>query len=549
MKSNKTGRFSFLRATIMRLKPPRRLSAITAERRLRASPERLVPLATAALLLSGCVVGPDFQTPNAPGVAGYTAETALKATSATAAAGGTSQSFVTGRDIPKEWWALFRSRQINALVEEATHNHPDVQAAQFALRSARESVRAEQGALFPQVSANGSATREQTSLASAGESGPASLYNLYSASVSVSYTLDVFGGTRRQIESLQAQADYQRFELEATYLALTANVVTAAITDASLRAQIAATKDIIKAETDQLARIRGQFELGGVAQSDVLSQQSTLLATEATLPPLQKQLAQQRDQLMAYLGRLPSEDRGEGVDLSALHLPRALPVSLPSALVRQRPDIREAEATLHQATANVGVAIADMLPQVTLSGSAGSSALSAPKLFSPQTITWSVASSVSQKIFDGGTLFHTKEADVATYQQDLAKYKSAVLTAFQNVADALRAVQSDADTLKADAASEKVALDSLAMAEQQYKAGAVAYSTIIADQQTYQNAVISRVKAQATRFADTAALFQALGGGWWNRIDETPDAAPRVAPGYLAGPEQQTREAAKETAR
>jgi NodT family efflux transporter outer membrane factor (OMF) lipoprotein len=528
----------------MRLKPARRISAMTAGRGL-----YIAPLAAAAALLGGCMVGPDFKTPDAPAVAGYTAEPILKATSATAAAGGLSQSFANGRDIPGQWWTLFRSRQINALVEEAIRNHPDVQAAQFALRSARENVRSEQGSLFPQVSADGSATREQTSLASGGEAGPATLYNLYSASVSVSYTLDIFGGTQRQIESLRAQADYQRFQLEATYLALTANVVTAAITDASLRAQIAATQDIIKAETDQLTRIRGQFELGGVAQSDVLSQQSTLLATQATLPPLQKQLAQQRDQLMAYLGRLPNQDRGESVDLSALRLPRALPVSLPSALVRQRPDIRQAEATLHQATANVGVAIADMLPQVTLSGSYGSSALSADKLFSPQTIAWSVASSVSQKIFDGGALFHTKEADVATYQQDLGKYKSAVITAFQNVADSLRAVQSDADTLKADAASEKVALDSLTMAELQYKAGAVAYSTIITDQQTYQNAVISRVKAQATRFADTAALFQALGGGWWSRVDETPDAAPRVAPGYLAGPEQQAHATTKESAR
>ncbi len=295
--------------TIMRLKPPRRISAMTAGRRLDVAPARLAHLATAALLLSGCAVGPDFKTPNAPVVAGYTVEPAAKATSATAAAGGTSQSFVQGRNIPGQWWTLFRSKQINALVEEATRNHPNVQAAQFALRAARENVRAEQGALFPQVSADGSTTREQSSLASTGQTGPASLYNLYSASVSVSYAPDVFGGTRRQIESLQAQADYQRFELEATYLALTANVVTAAITDASLRAQIAATKDIIRAETDQLARIRGQFELGGVAQSDVLSQQSTQLATQATLPPLQKQLAQQRDQLMAYLGRLPSEDR------------------------------------------------------------------------------------------------------------------------------------------------------------------------------------------------------------------------------------------------
>jgi NodT family efflux transporter outer membrane factor (OMF) lipoprotein len=360
--------------------------------------------------------------------------------------------------------------------------------------------------------------------------------------VSVSYALDIFGGTQRQIEARRAQADYQRFQLEATYLALTANVVTAAITDASLKAQIVATQDIIKSQREQLGRIRGQFELGAIPQSDVLSQQATLAQTEATLPPLQKQLAQQRNQLMAYLGRLPSQDQGEGVDLTALRLPATLPVTLPSMLVRQRPDIRAAEATLHQATANVGVAVANMLPQISLSGSYGSSALSAGKLFSADTIAWSVAGTVTQKIFDGGTLYHTKEADVATYQQNLAQYKSTVITAFQNVADGLRAVQYDADTLKAQAASEKASLDSLTIAQEQYKSGAVAYVTVVNAQQTYQNARISRVRAQAARFTDTAALFQALGGGWWNRTDETADAAPRVGAKYLAGPDQQQPE-------
>ncbi|WP_370637192.1 efflux transporter outer membrane subunit [Phyllobacterium chamaecytisi] len=494
---------------------------------------RIGVLAVSSALVHGCIAGPDYVVPSAPRVTGYTVERHLTATSKTALAGGASQSFAGGQDIPGEWWLLFRSRRINAFVAEAIRNHPDVQAAQFALRSAREKALAEQGGLFPQADGSASVTREKTTPTTPPTTSP---YTLYNASVSVNYALDVFGGTRRQIESLRAQADYQRFQLEATFLALTANVVTAAITDASLRAQMAATQDIIKSETEQLTRVRGQFLLGAVPQSDVLSQQATLAETQATLPPLQKQLAQQRNQLMAYLGRLPSEDRGESVDLSDLHLPRALPVGLPSLIVRQRPDIRLAEATLHQATANVGVAVANMLPQITLSGSYGSNASS--QLFSADTIAWNVAASVTQKIFDGGTLYHTKEAEVATYQQNLAKYKSAVITAFQNVADGLRAVQFDADALKAQAASEKASLDSLKIAQEQYKSGAVAYVTVVNAQQTYQNARISRVKAQAMRFTDTAALFQALGGGWWNRVDETPDAAPRVQVGYLAGPNQ-----------
>jgi NodT family efflux transporter outer membrane factor (OMF) lipoprotein len=497
---------------------------------------RISVLAASSVFLHGCMVGPDFTTPAAPDVTGYTAERALKPTSRTSVAGGASQSFANGKDIPGDWWTLFQSKQINAFVTEAIRNHPDVQAAQFALRSARENALAEQGSLFPQISGDSSTTREQTTPTTSATASP---YTLYNASVSVSYALDVFGGTRRQVEALKAQATYQQFQLEATYLALTANVVTAAITDASLRAQIAATQDIIKSETGQLTRVQGQFKLGAISQSDVLSQQATLSQTLATLPPLQKQLAQQRNQLMAYLGRLPSQDRGESVDLSALHLPPTLPVSLPSTLVRQRPDIRSAEATLHQATANVGVAVANMLPQITLSGSYGSSATA--QLFSADTIAWSVAGTVTQKIFDGGTLYHTKEADVATYQQNLAKYKSTVITAFQNVADGLRAVQYDANTLKAQAAAEKASLDSLNIAQEQYKSGAVAYVTVVNAQQTYQNARISRVKAQATRFTDTAALFQALGGGWWNRADETADASPRVHPGYFAGPEQTTK--------
>jgi NodT family efflux transporter outer membrane factor (OMF) lipoprotein len=449
--------------------------------------------------------------------------------------GGGAQSFASGRDIPGEWWRLLRSRQINALVEEAIRNHPDVQAAQYALRAARENVLSQQGALFPQVSATGSGTREQVPLAQSGLSGPPQLFNLYNASVSVSYAVDVFGGTRRQIEALQAQADYQRFQLEATYLTLTANVATAAITDASLRAQIAATEGVIKAETEQLNLVTRQFELGAVARSDVLSQQAALAQTEATLPPLQKQLAQQRNQLMAYLGRLPSEDRGESIDLTQLRLPQRLPVSLPSALVRQRPDIRAAEATLHQSSATVGVAIANMLPQLALSASAGSSALTVDKLFRPDNAAWSIAGNLSQTILDGGTLYHTKEADVATYEQNVAKYTSTVITAFQNVADSLRAVQADAKTLAAQVAAEKASRDSLDIAKEQYRTGAITYATVLNAQQTYQNALVARVKAQAARFTDAVALFQALGGGWWNRVDETPSAVPRDA-GHFEGP-------------
>lgn len=498
----------------------------------------------APLLLAGCMVGPNFQSPPAPAASGYTVEPRLQPAVGTAITGGAQQSFIAALDVGGQWWREFNSPQINAFVEEAVRNHPDVRAAQYALRAARETALQAQGALLPQVSGNVSATREQVTAASGGTTGAPTLYNLYETTVNVSYTLDLFGGIRRQVESAEAQAEYQRFEMEATYLALTANVVTAAISDASLRAQIAATQAIIEAEADQLRRVQGQFAVGAVSQADVLAQQTTLAQTQATLPPLQKQLAQGRNQLMAYLGRLPGQDRGESVSLASLRLPRNLPVSLPSQLVRQRPDIRQAEATLHQAAATVGVNTAALLPQITLTPSIASQALTVGQLFTPNGLAWTAAASITQTLLDGGQLYRTKEASVAAFEQDYALYQSTVLTAFQNVADALRAVQYDAATLRAQAAAEQAARDSLTMAQEQFKVGAIGYAIVIEAQQAYQNAVIARIQTQAMRYNDTVALFQALGGGWWNRLDETADAFPRNG-GYLEGPDGPGRAATR----
>lgn len=501
----------------------------------------------AALGLGGCMVGPDFQPPPAPNVGGYTPERRVTPTAAAETAGGASQGFVTGLDIGGHWWTQFGSPQINAFVEEAVRNHPTIASAEFALRAARENVLQAQGALYPQALGEGSATREQVPAAQGGTTGPASLYNLYNTSVNVTYTLDVFGGLRRQVESQAAQAENQRFQLEATYLALTANVVTAALTDASLKAQIAATQSIIKGETDQLQRVRRQFELGAVSQADVLAQQATLAQTEASLPLLQKQRAQGRNRLMAYLGRLPSEDRGESVDLASLRLPSRLPLSLPADLVRQRPDIRQAEASLHQMAASVGVSTANMLPQFTLTPSAGTQSLSVPNLFSAESAAWALAANIQQKLFDAGQLYHAKEYSVASFEQTYAAYQSTVIMAFQNVADSLRAIQYDAAMLKAQAVAEKAALDSLKMVQEEFKVGATGYAIIITAQQTYQNAVIARIQAQALRFTDTVALFQSLGGGWWNRTDETARAAPRRA-GYFQGPDGPATAAVRDAA-
>jgi NodT family efflux transporter outer membrane factor (OMF) lipoprotein len=310
---------------------------------------------------------------------------------------------------------------------------------------------------------------------------------------------------------------------------LTANVITSAISDASYAAQIKVTQELIALQQKQLDLLQGQFSLGAVGQSDVLSQKAQLAQTVAALPPLQKARAQNRNQFMAYLGRLPSQDHDEAVSLEGLHLPSALPLTLPSRLVRQRPDIRAAEEQLHEASANVGVAIANMLPSLTLSASSGSQALSVGQLFGSQTTVASVEASVSQSLFDGGTLYHKKEAQKAAYDQAAAKYRSTVIVAFQNVADALAAIKADAALLKAQVEAERSARASFDISTAQFRGGSTTYTTVLNAEQTLLNASTNRVKAEAARLADTTALFQALGGGWWNRVDETGAAALRLS--------------------
>jgi NodT family efflux transporter outer membrane factor (OMF) lipoprotein len=476
------------------------------------------------LLLSGCEVGPDFHQPAAPKDAGYTAEPLQQVTAVTAVHGGEAQRFVPGGDLSGEWWTLFRSRPLNDLIDQALRANPDLQAAQAALRQANENVYAGQGALFPTVGVNAQAQRERISGAAFGEPNLSETLSLVTAAVSVSYAPDVFGGVRRQVESLEAQAQYQRFQLEATYLTLTSNLVVAAVQEASLRGQIAATHDIITLETDQLRVVQNQFTLGGASRADVLSQQATLTATEATLPPLEKQLAQTRDQLTALLGRFPNQEPAAHFDLAGLQLPTELPLSLPSQLVQRRPDIRAAEATLHQASANVGVAVANELPQFSITGQYGTESTGFTNLFTPATAIWSIAGGVTQTLFDAGTLLHKKRAAVAAFDQAAAQYRSAVIKAFQNVADALRALQADAAALRAQAEAEQTAAASLDLSRDQFRLGAITYLTLADAERTYQQAHINLVQAEASRFSDTAALFQALGGGWWHRTDVAPDA-------------------------
>lgn len=487
--------------------------------------QRCLPLSLLFIALAGCTLGPDFVRPEVAADAGYSTHNLTITARADIDAGGAAQRLIAGMDIPGQWWTLFRSPELNALVEEALRANPDISAAQAALRQANEQVYVDQASLFPVLNGNLSKTRQKVSGTTSGTAS-SPILTLSSASLSVSYAPDVFGGTRRQIESSTAQAEYQRFQLEATYLTLSTNVVNTAVSLASLRDQIAATGQIIQLQSDQLDLLQAQRRLGAIADTDVLTQQTALAQTRATLAPLQKQLAQTRNQLMAYLGRFPNQDKGERFNLASLHLPQELPVSLPSAIVEQRPDVRSAQAQLHEASANIGVAVANQLPQFSITGSLGSTVASGSTLFSAGSGVWSLAGAIAQPLFDAGALEHRKRAALAAYDQSAAQYRGTVLAAFQDVANALRALEADAEALKQQVAAEQSAQASLALVQAQYRLGAVAYINLLTAQQTYQNTVLSRVQAQAVRYSDTAALFQALGGGWWNRSDPDPQGRP-----------------------
>jgi NodT family efflux transporter outer membrane factor (OMF) lipoprotein len=481
----------------------------------------------AATLLAGCVVGPNFAAPTPPTFTQVTTAPLAATTTSAATTGGAAQNLDIGRDIEGEWWTMFHSPRISALVAQALHANPSIAAAQATLLQAKENTRAEQGTFFPSLSASTSAEREKVSAVSGGQPVGTNIapLSVVGASLSVSYNPDVFGGVRRTVEQLSAQAEYEQFELEVTYLSLAANVVTTALNEASLQGQIDATNEIIRIYRNELAVTQRRLDLGGVTRADVLSQESNLSAAVATLPPLEKQRDQERNQLADYLGAAPSQVSGAPLDLATLTLPEDLPVSLPSALVAQRPDIRAAAATLHAATANVGIATANMLPDITLSGSYGAQNGSFGNLFTPAGLIWSVASAISQPIFEGGTLSARRRAAIAAMQVAAAQYSSTVNAAFQDVANALVAIEHDADTLRATLESEQTAAASLAVVSGQYDAGAVTYVNVLQAEQLYQSARLSLVSAQAARFTDTVTLLAALGGGWWHRTDIDPSVA------------------------
>jgi NodT family efflux transporter outer membrane factor (OMF) lipoprotein len=468
------------------------------------------PLGVLTLLaLTACAVGPNFKPPQNPTTDRYTAQQP-------------SLALASGADIPYQWWQIYGSAALNELVDSALRGSPTVAAARAALRQANEMVKVQRASLFPALQASYSPTRERDAVGTLSPtlSSAQPLFTLQTAQVSVSYLLDVFGATRRQIESAQAQADNQRYELEAAYLTLTSNVVTAAIQEAALRAQIKANEDIVKGESDGLEILSRQLALGSIAQTAVMAQQAALAAAQAQLPPLRKQLAMQRDLLAVLVGRSPGEPVSQTFELSALTFPKDLPLSLPAALIRQRPDVLAAEAQLHYATAQVGVAIADMLPQVNVTATLGGASTSLSTLLASGNTFWSVGASLSQTLFAGGALWHRKLATDAALDQAGAQYRTVVLGALQNVADTLYALQFDAQAVEANQAAEQAARHSLEATHSTLTQGSITYLDLLIAEQAQAQALSNLEQARANHLTDTAALFVALGGGWWNRPDQ-----------------------------
>jgi len=495
---------------------------------------RTALLVIAVALAASCAVGPRFHRPEAPANAGYAPQPLPESSASAPVHGGEAQRLIGGTDIPFDWWQLFQSAALSTLVTQAFKANPTVPAAQAALAQSQEMVRAQRGFYLPSVAAGFQAERvkvagNNTQSSSLGIQGngenlgqplqPARplFYQFYTAGLSVGFVPDVFGANRRQVESLAAQGDAQRFALEATYVTLASNVVGAAIQEASLRAQIEATRQIIAADEQSLQILRDQFRLGFAMRIDVAVQEAALAQAETTLPPLQEQYEQTRDLIRALVGNLPSEDVPETFELDALQLPLELPVSLPARIIEQRPDVRAAEAQLHAANAQVGVAVAAMLPQFSITGTLGGNAAQIPSLFRGGGPFWTLIGGVSQPVFEGGTLLHTKRAASAALKQAAAQYQSTVITAYQNVADTLHAGLSDAETLAGAVETENAAKVTYDLTRRQMEDGYVSYLSLLAAETAYSQAVLARVQAQATRFGDAVALFQALGGGWWNR--------------------------------
>ena len=476
-------------------------------------------------MLGGCAVGPDFVRPTPPGTDRYTSEAQP---ADTVKADDQAQHFTPGAEIPAGWWKLFQSTQLDAVVQQAISNNPTLQAAEASLRQSQDNLRAGYGLYFPQGQAGVSASRQLSAapLEQSGSKTSGTVFNLFTASGTISYTLDVFGGKRRTVEGLRAQADSQRYESKAAYVTLSANVVNTSIARAAYAAQIRATEQLIELEKQQLHLAETQFRAGTASYSTALSVRSLLAANQALLAPLEQNASQAEHLLATLEGVVPSKATLPDIDLTGLSLPMDLPVNLPSDLVRQRPDILSAEALMHVASANIGIATAAMYPSISLSGTYGGASTTLASL-SAVSKFWSIGPTVTTPVFQGNSLWYARRASMDAYQQSQATYRQTVLGAFEQVADSLKALEHDAEGLQAQVEAKRAAGEALNLLQVNYRAGLVAYPDVLTADVQYHQATIAYLQTVAQRQQDTVALFVALGGGWWN---ESRVAGKKEAP-------------------
>ncbi len=487
-------------------------------------PERCAAVLLLGALLAGCAVGPNFERPKAPAVTHY----AFGADpTETVTAHGAGQRFTAGAKVAADWWRLFGCERLDAVVTEALKENPGLEAAQASLRQSEDNLRSGYGIFYPQAEADAAATRQRFSPLKFGSSTSSSIFNLFTLSASASYALDVFGGERRMIEGLHAQLDLQRATEQATYLTLISNIVNTVVARSAYRAQIDATNELIELQRQQVKLAEVQVNAGTAPYSNVLSLESQLASTEATVPQLEQRLSQSDDLLATLVGHVPAEWSPPDIGLSELTLPAELPVSLPSELVRQRPDVLLAEATAHGASANVGVATAALLPSVTLTGSYSANSTSTGQLTAASGRAWDFGAGLTQPLFEGGTLWYRRKAALDQYRQASALYRQVVLGAFAQVADTLRALEHDAAALRAQDEALATAKEALHLVQANYEAGLDTYLDVLVADTQYHQALINDLQTVAVRYQDTVALYVALGGGWWT---EAPGAPPRSNP-------------------
>lgn len=466
-----------------------------------------------ASVVAGCAVGPRFVHPAAPAVTHYTNG---RDPTQTASAQGTSQRLNVGERVAADWWHVFNSAQLDAIVKAALANSPGLLAARASLQQSENSLRSGYGIFYPNVDADAAATRERYSPVRAGSGAPPAIFNLFTLSASVSYALDVFGGQRRAVEALGAAVDVQRANEEGVYVTLLANIVNTVVAEAAYRAEIDATQELIGLQREQVRLAQVQVAAGTAAYSNVLSLESQLATYEATIPLLQQKLSQSDDLLAALSGRVPAEWAPPEVRLSDLTLPGDLPVSLPSDLVRQRPDILAAEAVAHAASANIGVTTAALLPSINLSGNYSANGVTRQALFDANGRAWSVGGDISAPLFSGGTLWFRRKAAINGYEEAMASYRATVLSAFAQVADTLRALDHDAAALRAQDEALQTSKEALRLVTINYQSGLSTYLDVLSADAQYHQALVNELQSTAVRYQDTVALYVALGGGWWN---------------------------------